>query len=92
MFATAARLRLGHWPSYDHPDPTDLHMPWLDMPFLPLVVCAPLVPLIYVAIAVRRWRKGEPDWNPLLVALASFAGLALWVQLDPGGFIEWWLD
>jgi hypothetical protein len=89
VLASLARLRLGFWPSYAHPDPKDLHWPVLDVR---LLLLAPAPVLIAVGVALRRRVSGRADWRLLRWAVGSFLILVLWLVLDPGGFVEWWLD
>jgi hypothetical protein len=92
-FAGLARVELGYWPSYDHPDPSSLKWPWsiLDIGVLPLLVLAPLAVLGSLAASVHAWYVSRWDWRLLLTA-ACFVVLLAWLQFDPGGFFAWWLD
>ncbi len=91
-FASLARVKLGVWPRYDQPDPQDLHWPFLDIPPLLMFLLVPVALLVLLIIVSRRWIAGHRDWTTILVAIGSFTVLVLWLRLDPGGFIEWWLD
>ena len=91
--ATVARLRLGYWPSYNRPDPSEISLLILDVPVFPLLLASPLAVLLSLVLALRWWYVGRSDWKPTgLVAVASFLILVAWLWLDPGGFFEWWAD
>ena len=92
LFASAARLKLGYWPSYDQPDASTLHWFPVDMAVLPLLLLAPVAAFGSVILAVFRWCKGRSDWYVCLTTLASFDVLILWLGFDPGGFFNWWAD
>jgi hypothetical protein len=85
-------MKLGFWPRYSHPDPTDLHWPILDNTLLPLFLLAPVVLLVSLILAFRRRFAGRQDWRIFLLTFVSFVILISWLKFDPGGFVEWWLD
>jgi hypothetical protein len=37
-FGALARVKLGFWPAYDHPDPSTLHWPFFEVPMFPLLL------------------------------------------------------
>jgi hypothetical protein len=88
LFATAARVKLGHWPTYGHPDPKDLFGP---ISFLGLILLSPLPLAAAVVAGADAWNARRLVWS-LLVTACSFAGFVLWVVLDPGGLGEWVAD
>ena len=93
LAATAARLRLGCWPSYDRPDPKSISPLILDVPVWPLLVTSPVAVVASLLLTMRRWYVGRSDWKLTgLVAIASFAILIAWLRIDPGGLFEWWID
>jgi hypothetical protein len=92
MFASAARVKLGYWPSYDQPDPSTLHWFPADLAVLPLLLLAPIAAFTSVIVALFRWTAGRPAWSVCLMTLASFGVLLLWLAFDPGGFFNWWAD
>jgi hypothetical protein len=92
LFAAAARVKLGYWPSYNQPDPSDLHWLPVDVAVLPLLLLAPITAFVSVIMAIFRWRRGRADWYVCLAALVSFGVLLLWLAYDPGGFFSWWAD
>jgi len=91
-FATAARVKLGYWPSYNQPDPSTL---WFtaDFAVLPLLLLAPIAAFASVINALFRWQAGRPPvWSACLTTFASLVVLWLWLAVDPGGFFTWWVD
>jgi hypothetical protein len=93
LAGTAARLRLGYWPSYDQPDPKDISPLILDLPVWPLLLGSPIVVVASLLLAMRWWYTGRNDWRRnAFVAIASFAILVAWLWVDPGGLFEWWID
>jgi hypothetical protein len=68
--ASLARLSLGFWPFYGHPDPKDLDWPFLTEPPLfeyLLFLVAPLAVLVSVGLAFSRCsvvaQIGRPFWG-----------------------------
>ena len=92
IFASAARVKLGYWPSYNQPDPTTLHWFPADLAVLPLLLLAPIAAFTSVIVGLFRWQAGRPAWSDCLMTLASFVALFLWLSFDPGGFFIWWAD
>ena len=93
LAATAARLRLGYWPSYNRPDPQSISPLILDVPVWPLLLGSPLAVVASLLLTLRWWYVGRGDWKLNgIIAIASFAILIAWLWLDPGGFFEWWID
>jgi hypothetical protein len=88
LFATAARGKLGYWPSYGHPDPKDLFGP---LPFLGLILLAPLPLAAAVFAGADAWNARRVDWR-FLVTACSTVLFILWFVLDPGGLGEWVAD
>jgi hypothetical protein len=96
LYAVAARVKLGFWPSYDQPDPKDLNWPVVyDCVGFVLVVGFGLA-LIAVAASLSwslvDWRKGHGRWLFRLWPVVTFAGLLAWFWFDPGGLLEWYAD
>jgi hypothetical protein len=91
-FGALARVKLGFWPAYDHPDPSTLHWPFFEVPMIPLLLLAAIAPFGAVMLAFRRWWVGHRDWWQFLLTVASFGILLLWVRFDPTGLFGWWAD
>jgi hypothetical protein len=94
--AWRARLVLGYWPSYDHPDPKQIPpdagpLPDWAEPAAALVVLAVLVGVVMTVLACRvpkRWWL----WTALAIWLVAWGcayGILHW---DPWGFIDWAFD
>lgn len=93
-YVLRARLEAGHWPVLYHPESWSLFprhyallRPWFydfDVSLLPLVTWA-------VLFIVWAWLR-EPPRLAMRVAIASSTVLWLVVGLDPGHFINWFLD
>jgi hypothetical protein len=93
LAASAARLTLGYWPSYNRPDPKDVSALILDFPVWPLLLLSPLAVATSLIIAFRDWYCGRTAWSRVaFAAVGSFLVLVVWLRLDPGGFFEWWID
>jgi hypothetical protein len=91
--ASAARLTLGYWPSYNRPDPKDVSALILDVPVFPLLLLSPLAVVVSAIISFRDWYCGRNAWSRVaFAAVGSFLVLVVWLRLDPGGFFEWWID
>jgi len=90
MASTYARLKLGYWPSYNHPDPEDvLTSPFWAVLFLfpPLLIGVFVSPVLTFAIAAFR-----RDWKLIVVAVISSVAFWTWIMFDPGGQFSWFLD
>jgi hypothetical protein len=73
VFASAARVKLGYWPSYAHPDPTTLHWLPADIMVLPLLLLAPLAG---VRVS-HRCNISNGRWSLRLVRVPDDTGV-LW--------------
>jgi len=95
LFVARAYASLGHWPSYNRPDPKTLgfvvhhSMVWLT-----------LIPALYSPIAVLPWviafwRKLRGDRSVRTAAFVYVAGTAVtWAvwSANLAGFSEWFAD
>jgi hypothetical protein len=88
IFASAARVKLGHWPSYGQPDPKTLHWFPADLAVLPLLL---LAPPCRVHVGDRR-AISMAGWSPSLVHLLDDAGIlrrvALVANVRPGWTLQ----
>jgi hypothetical protein len=95
-YAWRARLYLGHWPCYGHPDPKALpehFLPKTEMydHIIPWGMFIVLVLVITVLISKLENYKTR-------MMFAAFLAVAGWITafgllfLDPGGFFEWIID
>ena len=90
--AAVARVQLGFWPRYGHPDPKELRGSlFFEVVGLALYLLAPVAVLMSLAALFRSWYRGQPDWRHLLTA-CFFGLLIAWVHFDPGGFVDWFFD
>ena len=93
-YAFQARLYLGHWPYYAHPDPKELgwwpHHTALQLGFIGY----PVVLLGAIVLAViGRWRSRDfPVWIVILTATVCTTLLIVYGRLDPGGLLNWFWD
>ena len=93
-YVLRARLFLGHWPSYNQPDPKQLGW-WIQHSFLQLgFISFPAVALSAVIFAIvgRFHRRDFPLWTIIAITLLACCVLIAFARVDPGGFIEWVLD
>ena len=91
VLASVARLRLGFWPYWVHPDPKELFWPILGYGAIWVLVLAPIGLVISLIVAFVSWYDGRRDWR-FLVTPVSFLLLLLWMRFDPGGLFLWWMD
>lgn len=93
LAASVARVKLGRWPIYNQPDPSNVLPLLLDFPVWPFILAAPFALLTSLIIGFHGWYVGRGGWrNVVVVATVSFLALWGWLWLDPGGFFEWWID
>jgi hypothetical protein len=93
-YVIRARLYLGHWPSYNHPDPKQLGW-WIQHSLLQLgFVGFPFASLLAVVSAiVGRVRSREfPFWTIIITIIVASAVLIAFTLIDPGGFVDWFWD
>ena len=93
-YVLRARLFLGHWPSYNQPDPKQLGW-WIQHSFLQLgFIAFPAVALsaIILAIVGRFHRRDFPVWTILAITALACGVLIAFARVDPGGFIVWFWD
>ena len=93
-YAFQAWGQLGHWPSYNNPDPKQLGW-WLQHSALQLgFVGFPAASFLAVCIAiVGRIRSREfPFWTVIVTAFVSIALLVAYGRIDPGGLVVWFWD
>ena len=93
-YATQARVYLGHWPSYNNPDPKNLG--WM-IQHASLQLGFTLFPLailgaVGASIAGRAKSPDFPLWRVIGTAIVCSALLIAYCGLDPGGFLDWFWD
>jgi hypothetical protein len=93
-YVVRARVYLGHWPSYNHPDPKQLGW-WIQHTLLQAgFIGFPVAPLVAGVLAVvGRARSREfPIWTIIATGVLASATLISFAWLDPGGFMNWFWD
>jgi len=93
-YVLRARLFLGHWPSYNQPDPKQLGW-WIQHSFLQVgFVALPAVALgaVILAIVGRFQRRDFPVRTIIAIAALACGVLIAFARVDPGGFIAWFWD
>lgn len=98
LTASIARLYLGHWPSYNNPDPGTIA--W-GLPHLVIQLCfipLPLSPFLALAFAFPgpASSKAARVWPILIVMILSWVAAFVYAETDPGGvldmFLNWFAD
>lgn len=93
-YVVRARLYLGYWPHYNHPDPKQLGW-WIQHGQLQIgFIGFPVVALAAAVLAVvGRARSREfPIWTIIATVVVASAALIAFVRIDPGGFMDWFWD
>lgn len=94
LFAGLVWLSRGHWPSYNNPDPK---LVFWGIPCLLLQLCVILVPAALtganaLAVIGRSRSRQFPFFTILIASAVSVAVLVAYGRIDPGGFMNWFLD
>ncbi len=94
LFVWLTRLELGHWPVFNDPFPKALPGQLQSLSIALTFVAFPFVSLMAVALALwGRWRYTDfPLWKLLTIIVACAALLLTMRQIDPGGFLYWFID
>jgi hypothetical protein len=93
-YVVRARLHLGHWPHYNHPDPKQLGW-WIQHSLLQIgFIGFPVMALTAVGLALAgRWRSREfPTWIIIGMVVLASSALVAFARFDPGGFMNWFWD
>ncbi len=93
-YVLRARLFLGHWPSYNDPDPKQLGW-WIQHSFLQLgFIAFPAVALLATmfAVAGRLHSRDFPFWTMLAIIALACGIVIAFARVDPGGFVAWFWD
>ncbi len=92
-FVLRARWAIGHWPTYNHPDPKLLGFQFHHVAVTLLMVVLPvagLVALGYLGATLRQPSRQSKSMRWAMIALFGLA-VVLWTA-DPGGFVNWFAD
>jgi hypothetical protein len=93
-YVLRARLHLGYWPSYNHPDPKQLGwrvqhgLLWLGLLNFPYAAGLAVV----LAIIGRVRTRDFPVWAIICTAVLGSAAVIVLGRMDPGGFMDWFCD
>jgi hypothetical protein len=93
-FVVRARIELGVWPKPMTPDPKEMAIASdMDVVFwaFVLAVCCALPWLLTAYLRVRLAPERRHSKPLLLLSVPWLCALALWF-IDPGRFVEWFLD
>lgn len=89
------RIELGHWPSFNDPDPSTLNDHVHDALFFALLLFAFVSPWA-LACGLVLWRALLRAWQSSILGLLVFAGIhgafRAWERADPGSFLGWYFD
>lgn len=91
-FVLRARLFLGTWPVPYRPDPKDLGFHGHSVFIILLFLCVPLAVLAWSVLTPRRKRRSEETLRPSLAFWCGVGLIVLVVAVDPGRFLEWFMD
>jgi hypothetical protein len=93
-FVCVARIDLGHWPVFNDPYPKFLPSKILRIGIGLNFYTFPVVSAVAVFWSlIGRWRYSDfPMWKLLSMTFASAALASLVFKLDPGSFVNWFID
>ena len=92
-FVFRARMHLGHWPRYAHPDPKDLDFTLHHVVLHYGILAFPFIAIVAVAfgIAARVHDRALPMWLIVSAGLLPVL-LAVFLNVEPYDFIGWFMD
>jgi hypothetical protein len=92
-FAVVTSALVGHWPSYNNPDPKTIWWSYPQMILLLGYVTSPFVGLIpFFAALHRPWKLRDLEtWALFLVIAISWSVGIAYQHFDPGGLVAWLL-
>ena len=92
MFVLRARIHLGRWPLPYRPDPKDLGFDFHDA----AIACGfiSVVPVAFATLLhlIKLKHSGRMVRDKVVAYSVCLALIILWGWIDPGNFIEWYLD
>jgi hypothetical protein len=94
LFVSLTRLDLSHWPVFNDPYPRVLPANLQRMSIGVTFMAFPFVSLLAVLVSLwGRWRYVDfPVWKLLAAIIACAALLVTMAKIDPGGFLNWFID
>jgi len=96
LYVICWRADLGYWPRYGRPDAGTLHGQVLvpDVAVGILLAAGVLSCLIFLPAALASLLPGRFLWLrvPVIFWALAWAAFLLLLYLDPGGFLDWYLD
>ena len=92
VFVLRARLHLGRWPSPYQPDPKDLGFDLHDAAIACGFVSVVPVAIGTLLLLIKLKLSGRMVRGKALAYSVCLALLILWGWIDPGNFVEWYLD
>lgn len=94
LAGAGARLYLGHWPSFNNPDPKQIAWGLPQGTILICLMIVPVSPLCASALALYgRWQSKEfPLVSVLTLTGISLVAFFAFARIDPGGFLNWLAD
>jgi len=94
FFVSLVRIDLGHWPVFNDPYLTAIPAGFQRTTIALSFIAFPFVALLGVGLSLwGHWRHADfPIWK-LLAVIVTCAGLLVMMALvDPGGFLNWFVD
>jgi hypothetical protein len=93
-YAHHASLVIGHWPSYNNPDPKNLGFDYEHLTVGLALMTLPLTGPIMIAITLwgHLRKKNPPVWLILSVGAVSWTIWGFYWRYDPAGLIGWYFD
>ena len=94
LFVSLARIDLGHWPIFNDPHPKAMPASVQRTSIALGFMAFPFVALLAVAVSLwGRWRHADfPIWKLLAVIVTCVGLLVTMALVDPGGFLNWFID
>jgi hypothetical protein len=93
-YAFHASLVIGHWPSYNNPDPKTLGWDYEHVIVGLALGTVPFTAPVMIAFTLWGYLRVPkfPAWIILVVAAISWAAWAMYWQRDPAGLMSWYFD
>lgn len=94
LFVSLTRIDLGHWPVFNDPYPRMLPAVFQRVAIALSLMTFPAVSLAAVLLSLLgRWCYGDfPMWRLLALGVFTAGLLVIVAQIDPGSFLNWFVD